>query len=191
MARLILSLDGQILAEYNLNKERCSIGRYADNDIRIENPAVSGHHVLITNILNDSFLEDLNSTNGTYVNGTLVKRHSLQHGDVITAGRHQLRFIEDHDIADSEFQKTAVLDAAPISGAATPPAPAKVQVVFGALAGQEMPLTKTITTLGRPGTEVVAITRRAEGHYIVLVEDARGNTGPMVNGTRRGPQPQR
>ena len=84
MARLILSLDGQVLAEYNMNKERYTIGRLPDNDIRIDNPAVSGHHSLIINILNDSFLEDLNSTNGTYVNGKLIKKHALQHGDVIT-----------------------------------------------------------------------------------------------------------
>src|ERR1044072_4740818 len=67
MARLILSLDGSVMAEYNMNKERYTIGRLPDNDIRIDNPAVSGHHSLVINILNDSFLEDLNSTNGTYV----------------------------------------------------------------------------------------------------------------------------
>ena len=94
MARLVLSLDGQILAEYNMNKERYTIGRLPDNDIRIDNPAVSGHHSLIINILNDSFLEDLNSTNGTYVNGKLIKKHALQHGDVITVGHHQLRFVD-------------------------------------------------------------------------------------------------
>ncbi len=97
MARLILSLDGQVLAEYNMNKERYTIGRLPDNDIRIDNPAVSGHHSLIINILNDSFLEDLNSTNGTYVNGKLIKKHALQHGDVITVGHHQLRFVEDDE----------------------------------------------------------------------------------------------
>jgi pSer/pThr/pTyr-binding forkhead associated (FHA) protein len=74
MARLILSLDSQVLAEYNMTKERYTIGRLPDNDVRIDNPAVSGHHSLIINILNDSFLEDLNSTNGTYVNGKLIKK---------------------------------------------------------------------------------------------------------------------
>src|ERR1700745_1796820 len=95
MARLMLSLDSTVLAEYNMNKERYTIGRLPDNDIRIDNPAVSGHHSLIINILNDSFLEDLNSTNGTYVNGKLIKKHALQHGDVITCGHHQLGFVED------------------------------------------------------------------------------------------------
>src|SRR4249920_1982589 len=111
MARLMLSLDGQILAEYNMNKERYTIGRLPDNDIRIDNPAVSGHHSLIINILNDSFLEDLNSTNGTYVNGKLIKKHAMQHGDVITVGHHQLRFVEDDDAQQDEFEfeKTMVI----------------------------------------------------------------------------------
>ena len=97
MARLILSLDSQVLAEYNMSKERYTIGRLPDNDVRIDNPAVSGHHSLIINILNDSFLEDLNSTNGTYVNGKLIKKHALQHGDVITIGHHQLRFSDQQE----------------------------------------------------------------------------------------------
>ena len=108
MARLVLSLDNQVLAEYNMNKERYTIGRLPDNDIRIDNSAVSGHHSLIINILNDSFLEDLNSTNGTYVNGKLIKKHALQHGDVVTVGHHQLRFVED-DEAQDEFEKTMVI----------------------------------------------------------------------------------
>ena len=108
MARLVLSLDNQVLAEYNMTKERYTIGRLPDNDIRIDNSAVSGHHSLIINILNDSFLEDLNSTNGTYVNGKLIKKHALQHGDVVTVGHHQLRFVED-DEAQDEFEKTMVI----------------------------------------------------------------------------------
>src|SRR5580658_2706780 len=97
-----------VMAEYNMNKERYTIGRLPDNDIRIDNAAVSGHHSLIINILNDSFLEDLNSTNGTYVNGKLIKKHALQHGDVITVGHHQLRFVEDDEQQD-EFEKTMVI----------------------------------------------------------------------------------
>ncbi len=113
MARLILSLDGQVLAEYNMSKERYTIGRLPDNDVRIDNPAVSGHHSLIINILNDSFLEDLNSTNGTYVNGKLIKKHALQNGDVITIGHHQLRFSDQqtNDTEQDEFEKTMVIPA--------------------------------------------------------------------------------
>src|SRR5690606_24111305 len=109
MARLILSLDSQVLAEYNMTKERYTIARLPDNDVRIDNPAVSGHHSLTINILNDSFLEDLNSTNGTYVNGRLIKKHALQHGDVITIGHHQLRFSDQRDVAQDECGKTMVI----------------------------------------------------------------------------------
>ncbi|MDX1443949.1 MAG: FHA domain-containing protein, partial [Gammaproteobacteria bacterium] len=92
MGKLILSLDGATLAEYEMDKERYTIGRLPDNDIHIDNMAVSGHHALIINILNDSFLEDLNSTNGTYVNGKLVKKHALQDGDTITIGKHTMKY---------------------------------------------------------------------------------------------------
>ena len=115
MARLILSLESNVLAEYNMSKERYTIGRLPDNDVRIDNPTISGYHSLIINILNDSFLEDLNSTNGTYVNGKLIKKHALQHGDVVTVGKHQLRYVDsDTEEAekDDEFARTMVIGAA-------------------------------------------------------------------------------
>lgn len=226
MARLILSLDGQVLAEYNMTKERYTIGRLPDNDVRIDNAAVSGHHSLIINILNDSFLEDLNSTNGTYVNGKLIKKHALQHGDVITVGHHQLRFVDQPTgVADpDEFEKTMVIqpnsqsaeqirnvheavdraqaeagdgeeapaeaeDAQPAAATALPRA--KLQVLSGAFAGRELELTKALTTLGRPGVQVAAITRRAEGYYVVHVDSGEPENFPMVNGKRIGPQAHR
>src|SRR5580698_6290978 len=203
MARLMLSLDGQILAEYNMSKERYTVGRLPDNDIRIDNPAVSGHHSLIINILNDSFLEDLNSTNGTYANGKLLKKHALQHGDVVTVGHHQLRFVEDDDAQQDEFEKTMVIQpsARPVervraavqesSGTATNRAlpegaaqlkKAKLQVLSGAFAGRELELTKALTTLGRPGVQVAAITRRAGGYFIVHVDSEGSENFPLVNG---------
>jgi pSer/pThr/pTyr-binding forkhead associated (FHA) protein len=263
MARLILSLDNQVLAEYNMTKERYTVGRLPDNDVRIDNPAVSGHHSLIINILNDSFLEDLNSTNGTYVNGKLIKKHALQHGDVITIGHHQLRFSDQqsNDTEQDEFEKTMVIptgqqnadqlakaEAAAEKAAAeaaaetvaadqsddhshaaaavkldaeeaaalneTPKAPsigdqvshtdtsygidpanapsalpmAKLQVLSGAFAGRELELTKALTTLGRPGVQVAAITRRAEGYYIVHVESGKEGDYPLVNGQPTGAQ---
>jgi len=218
MARLMLSLDGQILAEYNMNKERYTIGRLPDNDIRIDNPAVSGHHSLIINILNDSFLEDLNSTNGTYVNGKLIKKHAMQHGDVITVGHHQLRFVDSQDgeTEQDEFEKTMVITsssqgeerirrvgaAVDQAAKAVPKRPgvpdnvmalpkAKLQVLSGAFAGRELELTKALTTLGRPGVQVAAITRRAEGYFIVHVDSGKENDYPQVNGVPIGPQARR
>ncbi|MFI4914151.1 MAG: FHA domain-containing protein, partial [Steroidobacterales bacterium] len=185
---------------------RYTIGRLPDNDIRIDNPAVSGHHSLIINILNDSFLEDLNSTNGTYVNGKLIKKHALQHGDVITAGHHQLRFVEDDEAQQDEFEKTMVIQpssrpveklrvateaaVAPrtISNAAPVIKKAKLQVLSGAFAGRELELTKALTTLGRPGVQVAAITRRSEGYFLVHVDSEIEGNSPLVNGAPIGAQ---
>jgi pSer/pThr/pTyr-binding forkhead associated (FHA) protein len=223
MARLILSLDGDVLAEYNMTKERYTIGRLPDNDVRIDNPAVSGHHALIINILNDSFLEDLNSTNGTYANGKLIKKHALKHGDVITVGHHHLRFVDSQveEPEADEFEKTMVIGPgqvneerlraaiearpaapsgngsaarAPSAAAAAaragqaPLRPARLQVLSGQFAGRELELAKTLTTLGRPGVQVAAIARRAEGYSIVHVESARAGDYPLVNGEPIGPQ---
>jgi pSer/pThr/pTyr-binding forkhead associated (FHA) protein len=225
MARLVLHLDGQTLAEYNMSKERYTIGRLPDNDIRIDNAAVSGHHALVINILNDSFLEDLNSTNGTYVNGKIIKKHALQHGDVITVGHHALRFVDSETEDDQdEFEKTMVISsrdaaqlvagaqkaavpssnghgggaAAPAVAASAAPAfatgvlpRARLQVLSGQFAGRELELVKTLTTLGRPGVQVAAITRRSDGFYIVHVESGRADDFPLVNGAPIGQQARR
>jgi hypothetical protein len=211
MARLILSLDGSVLAEYNMSKERYTLGRLPDNDVRVDNAAVSGHHALIINILNDSFLEDLNSTNGTYVNGKLIKKHALQHGDVITIGHHHLRYVDSQVEGDEqdEFERTMVIGPGQVSekrlraatGAAAPaPAPAaarkpipaaRLQVLSGQFAGRELELTKALTTLGRPGIQVAAITRRADGYTLVHVESAKEGDFPLVNGEPTGPQARR
>ena len=232
MARLILSLDGQVMAEYNMTKERYTVGRLPDNDVRIDNAAVSGHHGLIINILNDSFLEDLNSTNGTYVNGKLIKKHALTHGDVITIGHHHLRFVDSQveSTEQDEFERTLVIQPgqvsearlraateslAPPPSAAPAPAPApapaapvaraapaaaekgapsraaKLQVLSGQFAGRELELTKTLTTLGRPGVQVAAISRRSDGYYVVHVESSKPGDFPLVNGQPIGPQARR
>jgi len=246
MARLILSLDSQVLAEYNMSKERYTIGRLPDNDVRIDNPAVSGHHSLIINILNDSFLEDLNSTNGTYVNGKLIKKHALQNGDVITIGHHQLRFSDQqlNDPEQDEFEKTMVIPASKQTAAKLAEmenagnsrmstkeymeAPAterldlnkinlstetkepashtqtavgidpstapnalplgKLQVLSGSFAGRELELSKALTTLGRPGVQVAAITRRADGYFVVHVESGKEGDYPLINGEPIGAQ---
>jgi hypothetical protein len=222
MGKLILTLDGQELAQYELEKERYTIGRLADNDIHIDNMAVSGHHALIINILKDSFLEDLNSTNGTYVNGKLVKKHALQEGDVITIGRHALKYSSGKPAAAAgaggdadDFEKTmiirpgtksqtgvpsmdsvnkAISDAggAPIDQAKAAALPrAKLQVLSGGFAGKELELNKALTTLGRPGVQVAAVTRRADGFFVVHVESGQGNGFPTVNGKEIGAQAQK
>src|SRR5437879_4944431 len=102
MAKLLLSMDGLAIREYVLNKERTTLGRKVSNDIQVDNLAVSGEHAVIFTLLNDSFVEDLNSTNGTFVNGKPVRRHLLQNGDIIELGKHKLKYIHDGKDVDIE-----------------------------------------------------------------------------------------
>jgi len=293
MAKLILSLDDQVIKDFEIGKERMTIGRKPHNDIQIDNLAVSGEHAMIMTILNDSFLEDLGSTNGTLVNGKAVKKHFLQPDDVVEIGKYRLRYINDKagKVSQEEFEKTMILKA-PASGAPAPPqssatntqtdihggkstntqtdihggkstntqtdihggkstdtqagvqtstvteanvsaagqqtttagnkplstanvqevvanAQAKalnaqpnagvepvapqpaaqgqsgadtggaIQILSGPNAGRELPLSKPLTTLGKPGMQVAVIAKRPQGFFITHVE---GANFPVVNG---------
>ena len=122
MAKLILSMDGLVLKEISVTKERTTIGRKPHNDIQIDNLAVSGEHAVIVTILNDSFLEDLGSTNGTVVNGNPIKKHFLQNNDVIELGKYKLKFLAEPAAAlgaeKADFEKTMVLRPAAMKAAA-------------------------------------------------------------------------
>jgi pSer/pThr/pTyr-binding forkhead associated (FHA) protein len=257
MAKLILSLDGQVIKEHDVNKERMTIGRKPHNDIQIDNLAVSGEHAMIMTILNDSFLEDLGSTNGTMVNGQPVKKHFLQSEDVVEIGKYKLKYVNDQagKMTQQEFEKTMVLrapargsaPARPPSGAGTHTnlksidtqtnsptargaraittsmsgtntnlkpvdtqtsaptstapggrsAPAStgqqpiaavtaqsgadgaIQILSGPNAGRELPLSKPLTTVGKPGVQVAVIAKRPQGFFITHVE---GANFPVVNG---------
>jgi pSer/pThr/pTyr-binding forkhead associated (FHA) protein len=207
MAKLVLSMNGVVQGEYELNQERLTIGRKPDNDIPIDNLAVSGKHALIITILDDSFLEDLGSTNGSYVNGKLVKKHALKDGDVIAIGKHELKYVNEHATADDDdFEKTmiikpgsasaavaaaqaaekAVESAAPAASA--PPAGGgmplgRLTVLNGPIAGKELELTKALITLGKPGTQVAVISRRPQGYFLTHIE---GNSFPLVNSEQIG-----
>lgn len=229
-----------MLNEFPLDKERVTIGRKSDNDIPVDNLAVSGKHAVIITILNDSFMEDLGSTNGTLVNGASVKRHFLQDGDVIEIGKHRLKYVNDAPSSTTaeEFEKTMVLrrpsDLAPqptvversmsetqagarstVTGrtsvggttsvgsstsvgsnvrapvaqaapaAVAAPTVGIVQVLNGQNAGKTLELTKSLTTLGKPGVQVAVITKRPNGYFITHVE---GASFPVVNGASVGAQ---
>jgi len=278
MAKLLITLDGAQVGEIEVDKERISIGRRADNDIQLDHIAVSGQHAVVVSILNDSFLEDLGSTNGTLVNGAAVRKHFLRNGDLVEIGRHRLRYIGDQ-VAPREaadFEKTMVLNrplatstGAPLAagvasatlanpapadsgrdvggaiaalmesqlslqshfalpgaalpvgpGAAAPAAPvgkrdapaaaagiavpvaaipatapatpalpvasasseshqACLQVLNGTAAGRLLPLSKPLTTSGRPGVQVAVVSRRGGGHFLAQVE---GATPMVLNG---------
>jgi len=215
MAKLILSMDGLVLKEITLSKERMTIGRKASNDVQIDNLAISGEHAAVVTILNDSFLEDLNSTNGTLVNGQPAKKHFLKNNDVIELGKYKLKYVAEQvqHVDAADFEKTMVLrpnalkqappEARPtpvtdeagksfgdtLAGRAAfqPAAPASaapalagvIQILNGANAGRELELTKTLTTLGKPGVQVAVIAKRPQGYFITHVEGAHF---PVING---------
>lgn len=199
MSKLTVTDANGVTKEVPLNKERVTIGRAPDNDIPFHgDKAVSGHHAVVITILQDSFLEDLDSTNGTQVNGKQVAKHPLSNGDVIMIGRNSLKYQGDGGGEEDDFEKTMIIrpgqmgaafdasvnKAAP-APAAPPPTPmvGKLKVASGPNAGKELLLTKALTTLGRPGDQVAAITRRADGYYIVHVGGQGGGVKrPVVNG---------
>jgi pSer/pThr/pTyr-binding forkhead associated (FHA) protein len=125
-AKLILSMDGAVIKEYPLDKERVTIGRKERNDIAIDNLAVSGEHAAIVTILHDSFLEDLDSTNGLEVNGNPTKKHFLQNNDVIGIGKYRLKYVSDQvtQAVPADFEKTMVMRAPPKQAAPAESKPA-------------------------------------------------------------------
>lgn len=192
MPKLVVSIDGVIIKEVPLSKDRTTVGRRPYNDVVIDNLAVSGEHAAIVSAGADGFgIEDLGSTNGTYVNGASVKKQRLQHGDTIEIGKYKIRFLAE--AGAGAFEETVVGDAQqamPQSSSARSAAPkgsaASVRVLNGAAAGRVMPLTKVVTTIGKPGVAVAALTHRPQGYIIARVD---GTGTATVNGRPIGGDP--
>ncbi len=201
--KLEFSFNSNRLGEFVLDKEVMTIGRKEDNDIRIENLAVSGHHAKLLTIFDDSFLEDLDSTNGTYVNGQAISKHPLKNGDVIVIGKHELRFINEAR-SDTDDDKTILIrrqpELATYPGSSSQHQPidmpgssapvnleaAKLQILNGKGAGKELLLQKPSVKLGRAGAEVVQINKRPDGHFIVSLEQEGNNNLLLINGEAVG-----
>lgn len=186
MAKLILSLSGEHIQEFELEQEQITVGRRASNDVPIENLAVSGRHAKIITILNDSFIEDLNSTNGTYVNGVLVKKQALRNGDEITIGKHKLVYLnEQASVAaqsqDNEPRQTEARDTVDQIDQPEAAQPGRIAVKTGVRAGQVLDITKPLTTVGRPGVQVAGITRKADSYFIVHIESEDDAPPATVN----------
>lgn len=208
MPKMIVSIDGVVIKEVQLTKDRTTLGRRPYNDVVIDNLAISGEHAVFQMTGNDVFIEDLNSTNGTYVNGKAAKKQLLVNGDTVEVGKYKIKFVSE--VAADGFEKTMMVrpgmvppaPVAPAPMAASPsafaaarpvaPAPvastalASIKVLSGAAAGREVPLTKVVTTIGKPGVAVAAITKRQHGFVVHHVEGA-GN--PALNGAPIGTDP--
>ena len=187
MGKLVVSLDNVVIKEFQITKERTTLGRRPYNDIVIDNLAVSGEHAVLTAAQSDVFIEDLNSTNGTYINGKAVKKQLLSNNDVVEVGKYRIKFLAE-DAED--YEKTMILRPGAFGrapgtlgspAAATPPAagPASIKVLNGGAAGREVLLTKVVTTVGKPGVQVASVTKRPGGYVLSHVE---GSRRPSVNG---------
>ena len=208
MPKMIVSIDGVVIKEVQLTKDRTTLGRRPYNDVVIDNLAISGEHAVFQMTGNDVFIEDLNSTNGTYVNGKAAKKQLLANGDTVEVGKYKIKFV--NEAGGDGFEKTMMvrpgmvppappppMAAAPAAGSAAFTAPraaapvgssaqASIKVLSGAAAGREVPLTKVVTTIGKPGVAVAAITKRQHGFVVHHVEGA-GN--PSLNGAPIGTDP--
>lgn len=210
MAKLVLSMNGSVLGNYFLEKERFTFGRKPTCDIHINDQGVSKEHAVILTLGNDQILEDLGSTNGTLVNGEKVQRHILQNGDVIEVGRYKLRFVNAKAMPDMDFDKTLLIPAfdrtklrqegAPIGEAETPSITTAVanarnvktvsplgavRGISGEISGQEIELVRSITAFGKPDNTAI-ITRRPIGYFVTHVA---GKKHPIVNGKSIGEDP--
>lgn len=217
MPILVISIDGAVVKEVPLTKERSTLGRRPYNDIVIDNLAVSGEHAVISMADGAVVIEDLHSTNGTYVNGKSVQRHSLVHGDLLDIGRYKIRFVNTRE---EPSRASAALDA--IAAASTmmesadgPPSRlstpsgfgeitgfastlqgtasmvserhAVVRMLSGSMIGKEVSLYKVVTTLGRPGVTIASITQKPHGFVLTHMEGESASL--KLNGQEVGPLP--
>lgn len=194
MPKMIVSLDGVVIKEVQLTKDRTSLGRRPYNDVVIDNLAVSGEHAALQMSGSEVYLEDLNSTNGSYVNGKAVKKQQLMHGDTVEIGKYKIKYVSE--ASQPGYDKTMIFKpaaAALIAAAATAAQPsgagqitsanASIKVMSGAAAGREVALVKVVTTIGKPGVAVAAITKRPQGFVLAHVE---GTDRPTLNGSAIG-----
>ena len=204
MSKLVLSRDGSILFQCFLEQERVKIGKEPYNQVVIDDPAVGAEHAVIIPIGNDHILEDLNSVNGTIVNGTRVQRHILQHGDVVEFGAFYLRYLNPRASAERDLERTMLIaglqgrvDAAPdesgppadevrmpsarLSGIRFPDG--SIRVIAGNRTGDTIRLDRVVATFGTPGGPLAVIARRPHGYFIAHVE---GRRFPRVNGQSIG-----
>lgn len=183
MPQLIASVEGVEIKHVNLHKDRTTLGRHPDNDIVFDNLVVSGHHcVFELEGLADVYIEDLHSTNGTYVNGRMVKRQKLSDGEVISIGSFRIQYL-----ASSErqmFAQTAGMKLEPLG-----PQPKAAHAVFrlltGSSAGLEVPVVKAVTTFGKPDVAIVVVSHRRDGYYVAYLD---GPSLPTLNGDVLGVQ---
>ena len=181
MPKLIVSIDGVVVKEYQLIKDRSTIGRRPYNDVVIDNLAVSGEHAVVQMVDGRAVLEDLGSTNGTYVNGKAIKKQELAHDDTIEVGKYKVKFV-DGDTMSAPVSLSGAGLSVPMGvdvGSGPEATGPRVRVLNGSAAGRVLPLTKVVPTIGKPGLSVASIPRRVHGFALAQVA---GTHVAAVNG---------
>jgi pSer/pThr/pTyr-binding forkhead associated (FHA) protein len=190
MPKISVMIDGVVIKEVSLTKERTTLGRRPYNDIVIDNLTVSGEHAVLIKTGSQVAIEDLNSTNGTYIGGKSIKKHVLQHNDALEVGKYKITF--EADPSTDAFEKTMVFKPKSIpEPVVSAPIPlhelrGSIKVLSGSAAGREMALTKVVTTVGKPGVSVAAITQRRHSFFVHHVE---GVDRLILNGAPIGEDP--
>lgn len=187
MPKITVILDGVTVSEVPLTKEKTTLGRRPYNDIVLDNLTVSGEHAVLYKVGTQVTVEDLQSTNGTYLGGKAIKKEDLRHGDILEMGKYRIKF-------ETEAQTHAHEPAAPINAASSPHADAataadlrgSIKVLTGPATGREMAITKVVTTIGKPGVSVAVITQRRHNFFVSHVE---GNDRMTINGEPVGEEP--
>lgn len=181
MAKIILMSEDMARQELLLADVPVTLGRGPGNDLVLEHPAASARHAEIAPEGGGYWVLDLNSTNGTMVNGRRVSRHLLQHGDVIEIAAFRMGFADPDRRAASQLPKAeaSVSSAMP----RTAPRLGMIEVLDGPNAGKTLNLTKTLATIGLPDTQVAVVYQRGDDYYLMHVE---GQVGPQISGQSIG-----
>ncbi len=182
MARLIITHQGTVIKEYDLSKEKVTVGRKPSNDIVLDDPTVSGTHAAFLH-MQHTYVEDMNSTNGIKLNGKQISKRQLNHGDLVLIGQHEFKFIDD---AVQDFESTVVI-APPVKETKEAKKAAKASVVIakGAKAGESIALNKPYTKLGS-SSQVAVIARRGESYYLMPMTGGAKGDSPKLNGKQIG-----
>ena len=182
MARLIITHQGTVIKEYDLSKEKVTVGRKPSNDIILDDPTVSGVHAAFLH-MQHTYVEDMNSTNGIKLNDKKINKRQLNHGDIVKIGQHEFKFIDD---AVQDFEKTVII-APPVQSttAIKKPLKAKVVIAKGAKEGESIALNKPYTKLGS-ASQIAVIARRGNSYYLMPMTGGAQGDSPKLNGQQVG-----
>lgn len=212
MAKFIIKFEDVVIDQLVLKQGDMTIGRRPGSDILLDNLAVSASHASLFTIGEDSFIQDLNSTNGTFVNNKKISKHHLSNGDVVGIGKHALIYVNENAAksASDSLAKTVIIPPLrpeepirpttppPATPAAPPRAAAQANeaqrnarqgaifVLSGASSGKRIDLTKAVTHLGRSGKMSGMISRNANGSYTLA--SGTDTEKPKLNGKPLGPR---